>query len=130
MAPSPADGRLPPSAPGSSTIHPAARRQAPPWPTSTSAGPLGVNQIGVRGASTAFAWEGAAPNTVVDLTSDAGRHWRRAFFPGSVLFVGADGGQVAATVYGNVTQGSETHTGVWVYRTANGRSWTYSSTVR
>jgi hypothetical protein len=92
-------------------------------------GPLAVDQIGVRGASTAFAWEGAAPNTVVDLTTDAGRRWRQAFFPGSVLFVGADGGQVFATVYGTVKQGSVTHTGVWVYRTANGRRWTYSSAV-
>jgi hypothetical protein len=92
-------------------------------------GALAVDQLGTRDANTAFAWEGTAPNTVVDFTRDAGRHWWRAFFPGSVLFVGTNGGQVFATVYGTVRRGAVSHTGVWIYRTANGRTWTYSSAV-
>lgn len=89
-------------------------------------GAVAVGAIGVSNARTAFAWGGTVPNTVVDVTTDGGRHWWQAFLPGSVLFVGDNGGELIANIYGSVRDGRTTHTGLWEYRSTTGRRWTYS----
>jgi hypothetical protein len=88
-------------------------------------GAVAVNEIGVASADTAFAWLGLETNTVVDVTSDGGRHWWQAFFPGEVLSVAGIPGEVLANVRGSVAVGHTTHRGLWVYRTTTGRRWTY-----
>lgn len=88
-------------------------------------GALAVNQISVAGADTAFAWLGLETNTVIDLTSDGGRHWWQAFFPGEVLSVAGVPGEVLANVRGSIMEAHTIHRGLWVYRTTTGRRWTY-----
>jgi hypothetical protein len=93
-------------------------------------GPMAVGEIGVANANTAFAWGGVAPNTVVDVTTDGGKHWRQAFLPGSVLFVGIGApGELLANVHGFVPQGHTVHTGLWAYATKSGRVWSYSNSL-
>ena len=90
-------------------------------------GAVAVGAMGVASAGTAFAWGGVIPNTVVDVTTDGGKHWWQSFLPGSVLFVGQGGpGELLANVYGRVTMDGTTHTGLWAYRTTTGRRWTYA----
>jgi hypothetical protein len=92
-------------------------------------GPLGVGEMGVASDRVAFAWGGVTPDAVIDITTDGGRQWWRAFLPGLVLFVGHEGGTVVANVYGSVTQGRTTHTGLWAYGTTTGRRWTYVNSL-
>jgi hypothetical protein len=92
-------------------------------------GGVGVGEMGVASAEIAFAWGGATPDTVVDITTDGGKQWWRAFLPGLVLFVGHEGGTVIANVYGSVKERQTTHTAVWAYGTKTGRRWTYVNSL-
>jgi hypothetical protein len=52
-------------------------------------GAIAVGQPGMVGARILFAWCGSC-NSVIDTSSDAGRHWWQTFLPGQVLSVLAD----------------------------------------
>jgi hypothetical protein len=93
-------------------------------------GAVGVRAVGGSGnARTAFAWGGVNPNSVVDITTDGGKHWWQAFLPGAVLYVASVDGEVVANVAGSVRSGNATHTGLWAYRTRTGRRWVYGYNV-
>lgn len=91
-------------------------------------GQMGVpsHEAGVASDNTAYAWGGATPDRVVVVTTDGGKRWWGALFPGLVLFVGNTDGHLVANVYGSVKQGHRTRTGLWAYSTKTGRQWTYS----
>jgi hypothetical protein len=99
-------------------------------------GGIGVGQISVSSPGpggavdpTAVAWGGVTPDGVVDVTTDGGQHWWSARLPGDVLFVGNQGRELVANVYGSVRQGNSTHTGLWAYGSKDGRRWTYINTL-
>ncbi|MDQ6779065.1 MAG: hypothetical protein M3256_25250 [Actinomycetota bacterium] len=105
------------------------RVDGPAFHIDAAQGGLGVGEMGVASDRIAFAWGGVAPDSVIDLTTDGGKHWWRAFLPGFVLFVAHEGGTVVANVDGSMKQGRVTHTGLWAYGTKNGRIWTYVNTL-
>jgi hypothetical protein len=91
-------------------------------------GALAVSEAGVAGPRFYFAWCRGAANQVVDVTTDAGRHWWQVFLPGSVLAVtgdGTPGGGVTAIVEGPTPAANGGGASLWVYRTANGHRWKY-----
>jgi hypothetical protein len=106
------------------------RVDGPVFHINAAQGGLGVGEIGVASDTIAFAWGGVTPDTVINVTTDAGKHWWRAFMPGLVLFVGREGARLVANVYGSVTQGHAKHTGLWAYQTTTGRRWTYATSLR
>jgi hypothetical protein len=92
------------------------RTAGPALHLSAAQAPLVVDQAGVAGARTWFAWC-AACNTVIDATSDSGAHWWRTFMPGNVLSVAGAHNHLTAIVQ---------DAGVWTYRSSDGRRWTRS----
>lgn len=90
---------------------------------------LSSSEPGGGGNPTVVAWGGVTPDGVVDVTTDGGQHWWSARLPGSVLFVGNEGRELVANVYGSVRQGNSTHTGLWAYGSMDGRRWTYITTL-
>src|SRR5579875_756470 len=96
-------------------------------------GGAGVGQIGVPSPhtgpaddQTAFAWGGVTPDAIVDATLDGGRRWWRTVMPGTVLFVGNEGRELVANVYGTVAGAGA---GVWAYATRDGRHWSLLGSV-
>jgi hypothetical protein len=88
--------------------------------------PLAVDQAGVAGSRTWFAWC-AACNTVIDATSDGGRRWWRTFMPGNVLSV--VGGPSARNGLSAVVEGGARGARVWVYTSRDGRRWTFDHSL-
>jgi hypothetical protein len=90
--------------------------------------PLAVTQIGASGRRTVFAWGGGG--NVVDVTTDGGRHWRRALWSFGLpqaVFVNGEGHLVALV---DVAEGSAVHGPVWRYVSRDsGRTWRYSTTL-
>lgn len=89
-------------------------------------GPIAVSQPGLAGARILFAWCGSC-NSVVDTSSDAGRHWWQTFLPGQVLSVvggssARDG--LTAVVEGPTTSPDGRGASLWTYFSTNGRRWT------
>jgi hypothetical protein len=84
--------------------------------------PLVVDQAGIAGARTWAAWC-AGCNTVIDATSDGGRHWWRAFMPGPVLSV--VGGPSARNGLRAIVGGRARDGRAWVYASRDGRRWTF-----
>ncbi len=94
-------------------------------------GAIAVGQAGVAGPKIYFAWCGAC-NNVIDVTPDAGGHWWQAFMPGQVLTVlGAPSAQagLTAVVEGPTSAADGRGASLWVYRSSDGRRWTYSSSM-
>ena len=90
-------------------------------------GPLAVDQAGVLGPRTYFAWCGAC-NTVIDDTPDAGMHWWQTFMPGDVLAVlGGTNARSGLTAIVDGTRSTRNARGawLWVYSSPDGRRWTY-----
>ena len=82
-------------------------------------GPLAVSQAGVGGPRTYMAY---GDGSVVDVTTDRGRHWWRAFLGDEVPAVIAAGGQLIAFAQEQVPSRSPTlRAVVWVYRSTDGR---------
>jgi hypothetical protein len=92
-------------------------------------GPTASGQPGVAGPETYFASEGLAGTTVVDVTTDAGKHWWQAFLPGGVVFVGAFDGELTAIIA--VPVGNPQSAGVefWAYHSKSGKRWDYDATL-
>ena len=88
--------------------------------------PLVVDQAGVAGPRTWFAWC-AACNTVIDATSDGGRRWWRVFMPGPVLSV--VGGPSARNGVSAIVAGGARGARVWVYASRDGRRWTFDHSL-
>lgn len=90
-----------------------------------------VSQPGVAGPRTYFAWEQQGFDTVVDTTTDAGKHWWQASLPGGVLSVVGDlssvgpGGGLTAIVQGPSTGPHGRGAFLWIYQSTTGRRWTY-----
>lgn len=71
-------------------------------------------------------WAGGCGGQVVDTTNDAGRHWWRSLFQGSVLTVVSSGGSLLVFLE-SFTSGSVSAT-IQVYAsTDKGRSWRFES---
>jgi photosystem II stability/assembly factor-like uncharacterized protein len=85
-------------------------------------GPLAVSQVGVAGPRTYIAY---GDGSVVDVTTDGGRHWWRAGLGDEVPAVIASGRQLTAFAQLQIPSGSETLRAVtWVYSsTDGGRTW-------
>ena len=67
-------------------------------------------------------------NTIVDVTTDAGRRWWQTSLPGAVLSVTTEGGTVGgliALVEGPTTDPAGHGASLWSYRTTDGRQWRY-----
>jgi hypothetical protein len=94
-------------------------------------GPLAVDQAGVAGPRTYFAWCGAC-NTVIDITPDAGQHWWQTFMPGNVLAVRGDTGPrrgVTAIIEGPTGASNGRGASLWLYRSTGGRRWSYDRSL-
>lgn len=92
-----------------------------------------VAQAGVVNAHTWFMCCGL--NTVVDVTSDAGKHWWTAFLPGEVVSVVAGTTSVAgpkARLIAFVRPFPTAHSRqrLWIYVSANGRLWRYDPSLK
>lgn len=96
-------------------------------------GSIAVTEAGIEGRRFYYAWAGGA-NSVVDVTTDGGRHWWQAFLPGAVISITSDENEVALTggltavVAGPTPDSSGRGTSLWTYHTTNGRDWRYGST--
>jgi photosystem II stability/assembly factor-like uncharacterized protein len=95
-----------------------------------------VDQLGVAGPKTYYAWEQQGFDIVVDSTTDAGKHWWHAFLPGGVLSVvgnvssvGAGGG-LTAIVNGPPLDLHGTGAPLWLYQFKTGRRWSYTGRIR
>jgi hypothetical protein len=90
-------------------------------------GAIAVSQPGMVGPRILFAWCGAC-NSVIDTSSDAGRHWWQTFMPGQVLSVlgGASARNgLEAVVEGPTTDPRGRGASQWVYFSTDGRRWEY-----
>lgn len=105
------------------------RIDGPGLHSTAAQGGLGVGEIGVASASSAFAWGGITPDAVIDVTTDAGRHWWRSILPGSVLSVGREDKMIVANVYGAIRQGKTTHAAILIYRLNSHHGWTYAGAL-
>ncbi len=92
-------------------------------------GPEASSQPGVAGPDTYFAADGLQGTTVVEVTTDAGKHWWQAFLPGGVVFVGAFDGELTAIIA--VPTGDPQSAGVefWAYHSKSGRRWNYDGAL-
>jgi hypothetical protein len=95
-------------------------------------GAVAVDEAGVEGAWFYYAWGGGA-TTVVDVATDRGKHWWQVFLPATVLSVTPDrteaglGGGLTAIVAGPTTETSGRGASLWIYHTADGRTWRHLS---
>jgi hypothetical protein len=79
------------------------------------------------GARILFAWCGSC-NSIIDTSSDAGRHWWQTFLPGQVLSVlggssARDG--LEAVVEGPTTNPDGGGASLWAYVSTDGRRWKF-----
>jgi len=85
--------------------------------------PVGVGQAGIISPRIWYACCGS--NSVVDVTSDAGRHWSQAFLPGEVLAV-YPGPSVCGRLIAVVQPYSKGKLPpLWTYASHTGRRWIY-----
>ena len=90
-------------------------------------GAIAVDQAGVQGPRFYYAWD-SGYNTVVDVTTDAGRLWWQASLPGAVLSVTPQtGGRgvLNALVEGPTSDPQGRGASLWTYQTTDGRHWRY-----
>ncbi len=105
------------------------RIDGPGMPIPAAQGPQAASQPGVAGPNTYFAADGLEGTTVVEVTTDAGRHWWQTFLPGGVVFVGAFDGELTAIIA--VPTGDPQSAGVefWAYHSKSGRRWDYDGAL-
>jgi len=101
------------------------RVDGPVFHINAAQGPVAVDQAGVRDPRTFFAWCGEC-GTVIDVTSDAGRHWWQVFMPGAVLSV--TGGPLTAVVKGPL--GAPGAAEPWLYQSRTGRRWRFRYSIQ
>jgi hypothetical protein len=89
--------------------------------------PLVVTQVGAAAPATYFAWAGPGGGNAVDVTTDAGKHWRQALLPGVPLAV-VHSGQLSAFVQVPTTSSATPKAEIWVYVSKDGgRHWHYTN---
>jgi hypothetical protein len=105
------------------------RIAGPVLPIPPAPGPMAGVQPGVAGPDTYFASEGLEGLTVVEVTTDAGKHWWQAFLPGGVVYVGAFDGELTAIIA--VPTGNPQSAGVefWAYHSRSGRRWDFDGAL-
>ena len=87
-----------------------------------------VAQAGVVSAHTWFMCCGL--NTVVDVTTDAGKHWWTAFLPGEVVNVfGYDNPNARLVALVRPFPTAHSRQRLWIYASVNGRRWTYDPSL-
>ena len=74
-------------------------------------------------------------NTVVDVTSDAGRRWWQAFLPGEVVTVEAGNPSFTGTGANLIAvvrplENPRSRHQLWIYVSRNGRRWTYDPSLK
>jgi hypothetical protein len=82
----------------------------------------------VTGPETYFASEGLGGTTVVEVTTDAGKHWWQALLLGGVVFAGAFDGELTAIVAGAASDMHGAGVAPRAYHSKTGRRWTYNDT--
>jgi hypothetical protein len=95
--------------------------------------PVDVAQAGAYSSRLWFMCCGL--NTVVDVTSDAGKHWWYAFLPGEVTTVEAGapsftGPQARLIAVVRPTEGARGEHQLWIYVSRDGRRWTYDPSLK
>jgi hypothetical protein len=91
---------------------------------------VAVESPGVAGPQTYFASGGQGGRTVVDATTDAGKHWWQALLPGGVVYVGAFEGELTAIVASPTGDPAGAPVTFWAYHSRTGRRWTYDDSLR
>jgi hypothetical protein len=95
------------------------RTNGPALHVNAANAPLAVVDAGAANAHTFFAFGGGQ---VVDLTSDAGKHWWQAFLGDDVLSVVSSGNRLIAVAQNATGSGAQAQTVVYVSRDG-GRHW-------
>ena len=91
--------------------------------------PVDVAQSGVVNARTWFMCCGL--NTVVDVTTDAGKHWWQAFLPGEVVNVfGYDNPHARLIAVVRPFPTAHSRQRLWIYASVDGRRWTYDPSLK
>lgn len=94
-------------------------------------GSIAVTLAGIEGPRFYYAWAGGS-NSVVDVTTDGGRHWWQAFLPDAVISITPDENEIAlkggltALVAGPAPDPHGRGASVWTYHTTDGRDWRYT----
>jgi hypothetical protein len=104
------------------------RTDGPVFHIPAANGAAAVDQAGVAGPRTYFAWCGAC-NNLIDITTDAGRHWWAVRMPGNTLAVLGSANPSAgltAIVEGPTSAANGRGASLWIYRSTDGRRWTYN----
>jgi hypothetical protein len=94
-------------------------------------GAIAVATPGVQGPRFYYAWDDGY-NSIVDVTTDAGRRWWQTFLPGAVLSVTPETGPgkgLIALVEGPTTDPGGHGASLWDYRTTDGRHWRYMGSL-
>jgi hypothetical protein len=87
-----------------------------------------VGQAGAVGARTWFMCCGL--NTVVDVTTDAGKHWWAASLPGEVINVfGYDNPHARLIAVVRPFPTAHSRQRLWIYASVNGRRWAYDPSL-
>jgi hypothetical protein len=102
------------------------RTDGPALHLNAAQAPLVVQEVGAANQRTFFAWGGGQ---VVDVTSDAGKHWYRAILGDVVMaVVSPANGQLVA--FAQTATGSGSTAVTWVYVSKDGgRQWHYSDSL-
>jgi len=70
-------------------------------------------------------------NTVVDVTTDAGKHWWAAFLPGEVINVyAADSPHARLIAVVRPFPTAHSRQQLWIYPSRDGRRWTYDPSLK
>lgn len=92
-------------------------------------GGVDVREAGVVDARTWFMCCGL--NTVVDVTTDAGKHWWAAFLPGEVVNVFAyDNPHARLVALVRPFRTAHSRQRLWIYSSVDGRRWTYEPSLK
>jgi hypothetical protein len=103
------------------------RTDGPVFHIPAANGPAAVDQAGVAGPRTYFAWCGAC-NNLIDITPDAGRRWWAVRMPGSTLAVLGNvnpSAGLTAIIEAPTSAANGRGVSLWIYLSTNGRRWTY-----
>jgi hypothetical protein len=92
-------------------------------------GGVTVAQAGVANARTWFMCCGG--NTVVDVTTDAGKHWWQAFLPAEVInvFAGDNPHARLVAIVRAYSNPGHIHHRLWAFTSMDGRRWTYDPSM-
>jgi hypothetical protein len=106
------------------------RVDGPPLWVAAADAPAVVFKVGAANRKTFFAWGGpGSGGQVVDVTSDAGKHWYQAAL-GDELEAVVSGPKGELVAFAQVASGSDSTALTWVYISKDhGRHWHYSTSL-